>query len=432
MTGISRREFSALFSAAALSTLPFPAISASHKAGLPETKRVRVVIVGGGWSGLSIAKYLKKENSEIDVVLVERRKSFHSLPLSNLWLGGLLPQSKLTYRFEDAAKLAGYTYFNANMTKLDRTKQRLETSKGWFKYDVLVLAPGVEYDYGSFGVKDPAATAELKSKYPAGFISVDEQLSLIKQLARFEKGLFVLTAPPGIYRCAASPYERACLIAALFKKRKIKGKVVLIDSREEPAVNGEGFLSAFEELYGDTIEYMNSTGIEGIDPHGKIIKTDFDEIKFAGGAIYPRTRAARMIERFGLNEPASPQKEAKIDPFNYNFIDDERIYITGDCRPMPFSKSASVANSEAKHIAKVIAARLKGKSVKWVTPESICYSMVNTQPREAILSRSFYQFDDKSKQWAFDPRSKPYNIRTKTLGIETLRWGENHFHEIFG
>ena len=42
------------------------------------------------------------------------------------------------------------------------------------------------------------------------------------KLQSFEKGLFVLTAPQGIYRCAASPYERACLIAALFKQKNIK------------------------------------------------------------------------------------------------------------------------------------------------------------------------------------------------------------------
>jgi sulfide dehydrogenase [flavocytochrome c] flavoprotein chain len=432
MTGLSRRGFNILLGASAITSLSLPSISASHKAELPESKNARVVIVGGGWSGLSIAKYLKQENSKIDVVLVERRQSFHSLPLSNLWLGGLMSQAQLTYRFEDAAKMGGYTYFNASMTGLDRSKRRIETNKGWIDYDSLVLAPGVEYDYSSFGVKDPSAITELKSKFPAGFVSVDEQLQLKQQLASFKKGVFVLTAPPGIYRCAASPYERACLIAATFKLRNIKGKVLLIDSREEPAVNGEGFLSAFEELYGDTIEYMNSTGIEGVDPVSKTIKTDFDDIKFDGGAIYPRTRAAGMIERFGLSDPESPQKEAKIDPFNYNFIGDESVYIAGDCRPMPFSKSASVANSEGKHIAKVIAARLQGREVKWVTPESVCYSMVNTEPQEAILSRSFYRFDKKSKQWAFDPRSKPYNNRSERLGTETFTWGETHFRELFG
>ncbi|MRI57977.1 MAG: twin-arginine translocation pathway signal protein, partial [Epsilonproteobacteria bacterium] len=45
-------------------------------APVPKAKGPRVVVVGGGWSGLSIAKYVKKYAPEADVVLVERRSSF--------------------------------------------------------------------------------------------------------------------------------------------------------------------------------------------------------------------------------------------------------------------------------------------------------------------------------------------------------------------
>ena len=432
MERVNRRKFNSYIASATLSTLPLVSIIPSAKAALPTIKGPHVVIVGGGWSGLSIAKYLMQENTELNVTLVERRKSFFSLPLSNLWLGGLLSFSNLRYRFEDAAKLGKYVYFNAEVSGLDRGRQRIQTDRGWIDYDILVLAPGVEYDYSSIGVTNLTAITTLKKYYPAGFVSVKEQQIIVKQLQSFEKGLFVLTAPQGIYRCAASPYERACLIAALFKKRKIKGKVILIDSRAEPAVNSEGFLSVFEELYGTTIEYMNSTTVEGVDPFKNILKTDFDEFKFEGGAIYPRTRAARMIERFGLHDPKNHQFEANIDPFNYNFYGDDKVYIAGDCRPMPFSKSASVAISEGRHIAKVIAARLEEKSVKWVTPVSVCYSMVNSLPEEAILSRSSYQFDKYNNQWRFKSGSKAYNTRSKILGRETYAWGSSHLKNLFG
>ena len=111
----------------------------------------------------------------------------------------------------------------AEVTELDRAKQRIETDKGWINYDILVLAPGVEYDYASIGVNDTKTKEYLNEKFPAGFVSINEQQAIIKQLQRFKSGLFVLTAPQGIYRCAASPYERACLIAGFFK-RKISPK----------------------------------------------------------------------------------------------------------------------------------------------------------------------------------------------------------------
>ena len=253
MIRLKRRKFNSYIGLAALSPFPLFTVGSSSRADIPRKKGAKVVVVGGGWSGLSIAKYLKKENSYLDVILVERRKSFFSLPLSNLWLTGLLPHSSLNYRFEDAAKMGGYQYFNAEVSELDQAKKRIETNRGWINYDILVLAPGIEYEYDSIGVNNLNAISVLKETFPAGFVSVEEQHIILKQLDNFKKGLFILTAPAGIYRCAASPYERACLIAALFQKRKVKGKVLLIDPREKPAVNGEGFLSAFKDYKPSTV-----------------------------------------------------------------------------------------------------------------------------------------------------------------------------------
>ena len=37
---------------------------------LPRPKGQRTVVVGGGWSGLTLAKYIKKASPDMDVVLV--------------------------------------------------------------------------------------------------------------------------------------------------------------------------------------------------------------------------------------------------------------------------------------------------------------------------------------------------------------------------
>ena len=129
MKRMSRRLFNSYIGKATMSALPLVSNIRSGNASLPLKKGVRVVIVGGGWSGLSIAKNLMRENAELNVTLIERRKTFFSLPLSNLWLGGLIPLSNLRYRFEDAAKLGNYEYFNAEVSKLDRAKQKIQTNK---------------------------------------------------------------------------------------------------------------------------------------------------------------------------------------------------------------------------------------------------------------------------------------------------------------
>lgn len=294
-----------------------------------------------------------------------------------------------------------------------------------------MLAPGIDYNYASVGIKDPTAMQMLRTHYPAGFVSGSEHITLKRKVEEFKKGVFVLTVPPGIFRCIASVYERACIIAASFKKRKLPAKVLLIDPRNNPAVNSVGFLAAFEELYKDQLEYMPLSTIQNIDPVAKTIRTDFDDIKFSDAAIYPRVRAARMIQEFGLADPKSLQKEANIDSFNYNIIGDEHTYVIGDSRPMPFSKSASVARGEGGHVAKVISARTQGKSIPWVTPESVCYSMVDPDAKKSIVSHSYYQFSQATKQWEFARNSKSTDDRSKDLGRQTVEWSEKQFKDLF-
>jgi sulfide dehydrogenase [flavocytochrome c] flavoprotein subunit len=402
----------------------------SRQASLPPAKGHRVVVVGGGWSGLTIAKYLKIHGPDLDVVLVERRSLFVSHPISGLWLAGLVNLEAITFSYLDAAANNDYAYLNASLIDLDRDSRTIFTDQGWLNYDDLILAPGIDYDYASIGVEDLAQEQLLKTLYPAGFVSASEHITLNNKIKNFEGGIFALNAPAGIYRCSATPYERACLIASVFKRKKIKGKVVLIDAREEPAVSAEGFLSAFEELYGDNIEYITSSVITAVNPESRSVLTDFDEIIFDDAAIYPRIRGARLLEQLGLADSNSAQMEAAIDPFTYNAVGDAHVYIAGDCRPMPFSKSGNTARTEGMYLAELVAARARGQQIPWQSPHTVCYSMVNTQPNEAIMVDGKYQFNKKTSQWEHF-ENFAVNERDKVLSEKTFEWAEQHLRDMF-
>ncbi len=401
----------------------------NRAAELPKKKGQRVVVVGGGWSGLTMAKYLRKANSNFDVVLVEPNAMFMSCPLSNLWLGGVIGIDILLHSYVDAARNNGYTWLQAMLVQLDREKRRAWTTAGYIDYDYIVLAPGIDYNYASLGVKDPDAVREVSLKFPAAFKPGSEHLSLKEKLDDFEEGVFLLNVPTGNYRCLPGPYERACLIASYFKKEGIKGKVILLDPNEKPTIKANGFLAAFKELYKDVLEYHTSTTITGVDPHKKVVTTEFGEFTFADAALYPRVRASRLIEDLGLHDPKSPQLEAKIDNFFYNVPGDEHTYVTGDARPMPFSKSGNTANTEAKIVAKIIAARAAGKEPKWESPNTICYSMVNANPKESIMVDAKYKFT-KGKGWGFTD-VKLIEKRSTQLGKANIEWGKGLYRDMF-
>ena len=416
-----------------------------RQADLPKAKGPRVVVLGGGWGGLTMAKYLRKYHPAFDVVLVESRPSFFSCPMSNLWLADLVSLEFLTHSYVDAAQRHGYLFFNATMIDADRDKRIVYTDQGQIPYEYLVLAPGIDYDYRAIGVWELDEVARLMLEYPAAFKPGSEHLTLKRKIDSFEKGLFFLSVPNGNYRCLPAPYERACMIASVFKKKKLKAKVVLLDHNPDIKIKKQGFHAAFDELYKDYIEYHPSVDIRGVDLSRKIIQGSLEDYDFDDASIYPRVRASRLIETLGLVNPYSPQKEAYIDLYTNNVVGDLHTYVIGDSRPQGWSKSGSTAQGEAKHIAKVIVARHLGKEAEWESPYTSCYSMVNADPPEAIYFGSEYlkpvaaltaMMQEKIVQaWidfgtAFAWRDEKFR-RSTDMGGAMFEWGRAHYREMF-
>jgi len=407
-------------------------LSMNAKADLPKAKGPRLVVVGGGSSGLTLAKYAKKEYPKFDVVLVEKRDMYSSCFSSNLWYAGVINLEFLAdHSFLDAAKNNKYTFFNATVTGLDQTSRKLYTSEGEIDYDYLVLAPGISYDYSRIGVKDAETETALRTVYPGGYINPTEHVTIKQKVQGFEGGIFLVNTPGGNYRCLPAPYERSCMIASYFKKNKIKAKVLLIDHNADITIKAKGFHAAFNELYKDYIEYKPSMEIKSVDVAKKTIKTEFDTITFDDGCIYPGVRGSTLLEKLGVMDAKDVQKQARIDTLKYNVIGDDRVYVTGDSRPHPYSKSANTSNTEAKYVAKVLAARVQGKDIEWYSPETICFSLVNTEPLEGISVDATYAYDPKTKAFSFSKDTKMFEDRDASKGRGTLSWAKGMYRDMF-
>ena len=370
-------------------------------APLPAAKGPRVVVVGGGWSGLSVAKYTKKFAPNADVILVERRAEFISCPVSNLYIVGEIGLEFLTHDYLQAARENKYTFFNATAVGVDKTNKILKTSNGDIKYDYLVLAPGIDYDYAPWSV-DLVTEQRLRTEYPAAFIPGSEHMTLKNKVQNFKGGNFILTVPGGNYRCLPAPYERACLIADYFKKHNIKGKVLLLDENPDITIKKEGFQSAFDEMYKDYLTYVPSAKIMSVDLDKKtvVVGEMEDTYTFADAAFYPHVRGGKLLEVCEVAQDTAFNKmEGNIDPFTYEVVgaENKNIFVSGDARPMGYSKSGNTSNTEGHYLGQLIAQRIKdGKDIPWVSPLTVCYSEVSTKPDRAISIRAQYKFEGKT------------------------------------
>ncbi len=402
----------------------------SRPAAIPAAKGPRAVIVGGGWSGLTIAKYLKRNFADFDVVLVEKKTGFMSCPLSNLWLADQLDLDFLSHSYYDAAKNNQYYFLNATVINADRDARKLYTDQGVIDYHYLILAPGIDYNYGRIGVEDPDDVYYLQSNYPAGFIGLSELLAIKHKLQRFEGGDFVITVPTGNYRCMAAPYERACMAAAFFNKRGINARIMLLDMNPEIRIKGDGFKRAWETYYPDIIQYESSVEISSVDARNKLITTEFDEYTFDDAIIYPPIRASRLIETLDIVSRISPQMEADTDPLKYHLHKDEHVYVIGDSRSQPFSKSGNTAHSEAKYVAEVIASHAQGREIDWRSPQTMCFSGVKIDPVESMSIISSYRFDDQKQGFEFY-RVHSIEKWSNRSGQASIAWAEGMYKDMF-
>ncbi len=402
----------------------------------PKGTQTRVVVVGGGWSGLSLAKQLKIEDPSVEVILVEQRFEFVSCPMSNLWLVDKIDLEYLTHDYIQGAQEGGYTYFQGAVYDVDTEKKIVQTTNGDLEYDYLALAPGIDYDYSCW-TDDKELQTRLRGEYPAAFMPGSEHLTLKKKIQNFKGGTFLFTVPAGNYRCLPAPYERACMVADYFKQKGIKAKVVLLDENNDITIKEHGFHTAMNELYKDYLEYVPNAVIEEIDLDAKRVTTEFDEFSFDDASFYPHVRGGKLLEKLGFAKDTIYNKmEANIDPFTYEVIGQKNIFVSGDARPMGFSKSGNTSNTEAKYVARVIVNKIKKhKPIAWESPVTICISLVSIAPERGIFIHSEYRFNKKAGQFEFatpvtDEKWKGEHGKANALGA--YDWAQAMYIDMFG
>ncbi len=126
----------------------------SSSMNIPQSSFPRVIIIGGGFGGIALAKKLSKK--EAQVVLLDKHNYHNFQPLLyQVSTGGLEPDS-IAYPIRKV--LQGYPnfYFRlANVLEIDTVGKRVLTNIGDIRYDYLVVATGSETNFfGNKGIQN--------------------------------------------------------------------------------------------------------------------------------------------------------------------------------------------------------------------------------------------------------------------------------------
>ena len=355
-----------------------------------------VVVVGGGYGGVTAAKYISMwSNGGIRVTLVERNAAFVSCPISNLVLAGEKQLSDITVGYEGLAKY-GIKVVQDEVTAVDADKRVVKLAKGGdLAYDRLVLSPGVDFMYDSLpGLQSAAAQQAILHAWKAG----PQTVALRKQLeAMPDGGVFAMTIPKAPYRCPPGPYERACMVAHYFKTKKPKSKVLVLDANEEIVSKKGLFLKAWADNYKDIIEYRPQSELRDVDAGNRTAILEFDQVKADVLNVVPPQRAGDIAAKSGLK--LINNRWVDINWLTMESTSTPNIHVLGDAIfPAPtMPKSGHMANQHAKLAAAAIVNLMAGQPPS-DSPlvMNTCYSFVDAT--NVVHVASVHAYDPATKQ----------------------------------
>ncbi len=371
MANFTRRQFAALAAGAGF-------VSASGFA----TRVVRaegpakIVVIGGGPGGATVANRLKASNPALDVTLIEPKEKYTTCFYSNLYLGGFRSFQSITQDY-DGVKKRGITVITDVATAVDTTAKTVTLAKGSgpLAYDRLVIAPGIDIKFETIEGYSPEAAEVMPHAWQGG-----AQTWLLKEklLSLPDGGLVVMAAPPNPFRCPPGPYERACMIGHFLKTRKPKSKLIIFDPKKTFSKQPV-FEEAFAEFYKDIIEInltneIDDFAVNKVDPKtGEVFTKAGRSERAALANIIPAQKAGAIAFKAGVTDG----DWCPVNPDNFASLKAKDVYVLGDAAvAVDMPKSAFSAVSQAGVVAADIIADLSGKERAPGRYRNTCWSML--------------------------------------------------------
>jgi len=315
-----------------------------------------IVVIGGGSGGISTANHLsyklrdKIKANEIRVMLMDPSK-YHYYQPGFLEIPFGLMKNEETYKEIDKVLAQGVTLLQEKALKIDLANRSVQTDKGKYTYDYLVISTGARYDYSAI----PGFVEGVDH-----FYTLESSNTLRKKLNDFKGGTVVVGISSMPYKCTPAPLEAVFLLHDMFKSRNMLDKVKIIYTYPMPMVFPDKMVSDFAlGLFKEKgIESVLNFKLKEVDSKSRdLISISGEKIHYDLALIAPPHRGSELIAASGFGDQFD---WVPVDKFTLNITGYKNAFAIGDATNLQVSKAGSVADAEAVVVSNRIAQEIDG------------------------------------------------------------------------
>jgi len=315
----------------------------------------KVLIVGGGFSGVVAAERLAQElGDEHQITLVSRSRQFVFYPALVRLAFGKCEIGDVSFDLRNTMLSRRVNFIEAEVARLDPFERTVTIAHG-------EVEGTLSYDYLIFALGRRLATERISGFYEHAhhLLNVDKAIQFGKAIQKFEEGRVVLGQAPDA-RLPVPVYESAFALTRLLEEKGNRENVrvtVVSPTTLDEELGDRAAASALEHaLDARQIEFLPNLSINSLTRNAAVT-TGGGLINFDLLMLVPPFRGSPAAQYLAItNDEGYINVDRTMHVVGY-----ERMYAVGDCVNFDGPKMGHMAVRQAEVAAANLAAQIKGR-----------------------------------------------------------------------